>query len=395
MWQSGKATVLTAMMLATPVVADSVTTTNGGDNFTAGSTVTQSYDADGDVFATGEVVTISGMSVGDVHAAGMDLDIETDTAADLYAAGATVTIGANVAEDVTAMAYSLRLSSNAAVGGNARLLGRAVVIDAPLGGALTAAAGELTLNSVVQGDAMITADTIHFGPDAQILGRLVYSSDDELDIPERVIPADRVRFEELDQGLMRDEIRRTWDEIDMPMLPSFISVFSAFLIALAFFVVIGSIFLSFAPKPIARMRREIAARPGHIFLLGILGLSVLFGLVPITALTIIGIPFVPFAILLIILAWTLGYLLAAYAVAMRVMILMGGPRDPSLLIRLAILVAAVCVVTLLNFIPFVGWIINYTLVLLGTGAMTSALFSWMIGNPGYTLDADMKSVEPE
>lgn len=389
------ATVLAAMVLATPLGAQTVSTSNGGDHFTAGSTITQTYDATGDIFTAGEVVTISGRSGGDVHVAGMDLDVGTNADADLYAAGATVTIRANVADDVTAMGYSIRLSPNAAVGGNARLLGRSVVIDAPIAGALTAAAGEVTLNSIVRGDVRITAEKISFGPDAQILGQLVYASEDEMRIPERVIPADRVRHEVWTKGPMWDEMRRSWEDAEMPMLPTFMTLFSAFLITLAFFVVIGSIFLTFAPGPVSRMRREIADRPGHVFLLGILGLSMLFGLVPITALTIIGIPFVPFAVLLIVVAWTLGYLLAAYAIAMRVMGWMGGPANPALLIRLLVMAVAVCTVTLLNFIPFVGWIINYTLVLLGIGGMTSALFNWLIGNPGYALDADMKPIETE
>jgi hypothetical protein len=47
----------------------------------------------------------------------------------------------------------------------------------------------------------------------------------------------------------------------------------------------------------------------------------------------------------------------------------------------------------LNFIPFVGWVANYTLVLLGIGAMIRALFFYFIGNPGLALDVDMKPIE--
>jgi hypothetical protein len=46
-----------------------------------------------------------------------------------------------------------------------------------------------------------------------------------------------------------------------------------------------------------------------------------------------------------------------------------------------------------NFIPFVGWVANYTLVLLCIGAMTRALFLYFIGNPGLALDVDMKPIE--
>ena len=57
---------------------------------------------------------------------------------------------------------------------------------------------------------------------------------------------------------------------------------------------------------------------------------------------------------------------------------------------LVVLAVAVTLITLLNFIPFLGWVANYTLVLLGIGAMTSAIFEWMIGNIGYSRDVEMK-----
>lgn len=393
MMKSILSAVMLALTVAVPLQAQTVTTTNGGDSFTAGTTVQRSYDTSGDVFAAGEVVKAGGVVRGDLHAAGMDVDIATNTGADLYAMGAVVTISAAVGEDVSAMGYSVRLAGDAAIGGNARFLGRTVIIDGPIEGALTLAAAEVTLNGAIAGDVSIAADQIAFGPEAVILGQLTYASDRELNIPERVIPADRVRFEAIDGNPVWNEIRDNWDDYELPVMPSFVSIFAAFLVTLAFFMVIGGIFLTFTPKPVASMRREIADRPGQIFLLGILGLSMLFGLVPITALTIVGLPFVPFAMLLILVAWTLGYILAAYAIAVRLLIGLGGPEKPSLLVRLLVLAFAVCLVTLLNFIPFVGWVVNYTLVLLGIGAMTSALFNWLIGNPGYAYDVDMKPIE--
>jgi hypothetical protein len=387
-------TVAAALMLsATIASAETFTHTNGGDSFTAGAGVSQTYDADRDVFAAGDVVTTRGRIAGDMHVAGMDVNVDATTGADLYAMGATVGIRADVAEDLTAMGYSVRLSTGSVVAGNARMIGRAITVDGSVIGALSAIGAEVTVNGTIDGDAWIVADDIRFGPDAQILGRLVYSTDTPLDIPETVITQDRVRYEEWEGNPALAEMRRTWEHAEMPILPTFISLFSAFLITLAFFIAIGAIFLALTPKTIAKMRREIAGRPGHIFLLGILGLSMLFGLIPITALTIVGLPFVPIALLLIFLAWTLGYVLAAYAIAVRIFLGIGGAENPSLLIRLTVLALAICIVTLLNFIPFVGWVINYSLVLLGIGAMTSALFNWLIGNPGYALDADMQPIK--
>ncbi len=393
MWSLKIITVVAAFALTTASEAQTMSASNGGDSFAAGTTVTETYGAAGDVFAAGEIVSIAGVADGDVHVAGMDVNVDTETESDLYAMGATVTIGSNVAEDVTAMGYSVRLTSAAVVNRNARFLGRSVIIDGTVAGALSVASAEVTLNAPIGGDVRLAAEKISFGPNARIDGVLTYSAERPISIPERVISADRVQFEVLINRPMWQEMRETWDDVEMPILPTFVTLLSAFIVTLAFFILIGGIFLTFTPKHVASMRREITERPGHIFLLGILGLSMLFGLVPITALTIVGIPFVPFALLLIIVAWTLGYVLAAYAIAMRATLALGGPSDPSILVRLSVLAVAVCLVTLLNFIPFVGWVVNYTLVLLGIGAMASALFNWLIGNPGYAYDIDMKPIE--
>jgi hypothetical protein len=141
------------------------------------------------------------------------------------------------------------------------------------------------------------------------------------------------------------------------------------------------------------MRRSIADAPGQILLLGVIGLSMLFGMVPITAMTIVGIPFVPVVVLAIVVAWTLGYALGAYSVAMRIWAALGGSEAPSNIARLLVLAGAIIFVALLNFIPFVGWVANFTLVLLGIGAMTRAIFQSMLGNPDVALDVDLKPLE--
>lgn len=93
-----------------------------------------------------------------------------------------------------------------------------------------------------------------------------------------------------------------------------------------------------------------------------------------TVLTLIGLPFVPFALLLILIAWTLGYLLAAYAIARRVLAAFSGPEEPVLAMKLLTVAVAIVTIAVLNFIPFVGWVVNCTLVLLDAGAMTAGAF---------------------
>jgi hypothetical protein len=382
---------LACLALAGPGLAQDVSRVHGGDTYTAAEAVTQTMTATGDVFAAGSVITTSGSASGDIHAAGYDVNISTNTGGDLYAAGSSVTINAPVGEDITAAGFSVRSSATASVAGNLRFFGRTLTIEGPIEGALTAFGGTVHLNAPVSGDAWIVAETVTYGPDARIDGTLILSTEDSTSVPERVIPDARITVEEWDSGKMYREFDRSWEAVDMPMLPTWMSMFSAFLISAIFLLVLAAIFLTFAETRVEKMRRRVTRQPLQTFVLGVIGLSALFGMVPITALTIIGIPFVPFALLAILVAWTLGYLLAAYAVARRVLTAFDASEDPSLLMKLVTVALAICVVAILNFIPFVGWVVNYTLVLLGVGAMTAGLLSVWVTDPDPAVELDMRT----
>lgn len=363
------------------------TVTSGEDQFTVGASYQKQYDAVHDIFAVGNVVSASGSIAGDAHIVGYDVEVGALTGADLYAIGATVRVAADVADDLNVMGYSVQLESGATVGGNARMLGQTVKIDGVVAGTLTASGAEIFVNGLIEGDALLYASRITFGSDAKITGQLTYASKHPVQIPEDVIDGGRVTIDNRHFAGWQEQINDNWDQMEMPAFPTTLALFKGFLISLMFFTAIGALFLTFVPKRVSALRQLITDEPGRTFLLGILGLSVLFGLVPISALTIIGIPFVPFAVLLILLAWTLGYILAAYAVGMRVMTAFNGPEDPSMLVRLTIMAVAISIVGALNFVPFVGWVVNYSLVLLGVGAMTYSLLNRMVGGVGIDSEA--------
>ena len=383
---------LSALALsAAPSLAEQVSREHGGDTYLAGEAVTETLAATGDVFAAGSVVTTTGTTSGDTHVAGYDVAVGTQTGGDLYAAGSSVNIDAAVGDDITAAGFSVRSTASAVTQGNVRLFGRTLTIEGPVVGALTAFGGTVHLNAPVSGDAWIAAETLSFGPNARIDGNLTLSADDDVVVPADVIPAARITREEWNTREMYREFDRSWDAVEMPLLPVWLSLFSAFLISTIFLLLLAAIFLTFMSERVDKMRRRVTRQPLQTFLLGVIGLSALFGMVPVTALTVIGLPFVPFALLLIIVAWTLGYLLAAYAIAYRLWVAFDGGDTPSMVMRLVMIALAIVVVAVLNFIPFVGWVVNYTLVLLGVGAMTAAMLSVFITDPDPALDVDMQN----
>lgn len=378
--------------LSTVCTAETVSTRTGGDSFIAGAQISQAVDSVGDAFVAARSANITGATQGDLHVSGFDVSVGTDVFQDLYAAGGTVVIRSTVGQDISAAAFSLRTERSSLTQGNARLMGNSVTIDGPVAGALSVMGRDVILNAAIAGDVRVLAQTLSFGPDAVVGGTLTYSTEEEMTVPERVAPADRVRFEPVSTARVWEE----WDDVrrEMPALPTFMSLMFGFAISLLFFLALGALMLSFMPKRLSRMRRSIADAPGQTFLLGVIGLSMLFGMIPIVALTLVGLPFVPIVLLAIVVVWTLGYALGAYSVAMRLWLgIGGGAAEPSNIARLLVLAVAIICVALLNFIPFVGWVVNYTLVLLGIGAMTRAVFLSMIGNPDVALDVDMKPIE--
>ncbi|HEY9040135.1 MAG TPA: hypothetical protein VIN05_14475 [Roseovarius sp.] len=379
-----------------PVAAQTSERVHGGDTFVSAPTVGQTFSANRDVFAVGNVIAAKGAAKGDMHLVGFDVDQEATVGGDLWAAGMSVTLAAAIAGDAAATGFSVRNTPNAPIGGNAIMIGNTVTIDGPVTGALTGFGRNVVLNAQIEGDAWLMGENISFGPDAVIAGQLVYSAEQPISVPERVISQDRIRFEKAQPRHIASQIREGWKNVEYPVLPAFMSLFAAFLVSLAFFIALAAIFQSFLPKPLHRMQTSIVARPGQVFLSGVIGLSMLFGMVPIIALTVFGLPLVPIVVLAIVAVWTLGYALGAYAVAQRLLLAFGDTDErPSYLIRLVAFAMVLIGVAVLNFIPFLGWIANYTLVLLGIGAMTEAVFNRIIGNPGVTLDVDMKPMDDQ
>lgn len=374
--------VFLVVAAVSPLGAETVLQTNGTDTFIAGSSGLPELQAPGDVFASGGALVTKGRVAGDAHVAGFDLDLEADVAGDLYAAGAAVTLRAPVGGDLSIMGFSLRTADTAVTTGNTRMLGSTITIDGDIGGALTATGGEITLNAAVSGDALLQGGTIIFGPRARISGRLTYSAPEAVTIPAEVIPAAKVVYRKTSPLMDRFEHMRDWGEDwagrDMPALPSTLALISAFLVTVGFLVLLGGALLALAPRRCVALRLMATQRPALMVLLGVLGLATLLGLVPVTAMAVIGLPFVPIVLLAILVIWTLGYIFAAYVVALRLYRALGGREEPGLAGQIVLLGSAVLVFSLLNFVPVLGWMVNFLLVLFGIGALSTGILRTLV-----------------
>ncbi|NNL35825.1 MAG: hypothetical protein HKP35_08405 [Silicimonas sp.] len=354
-------------------LADTTPVEIGGDLFLSGDA--PEVAAERDVFAVGLSTALSGSVDEDAHAVGFSVEVDANTDGDLYAAGGSVSVRGAVGSDLNVTGGTIRTHGSSRTGGNARISGGSVSIEGPIDGALIASGGEIYLNAPIGGDARLSGARIRFGSEASVAGRLTYSTGEPIDIPESVADPSRVTFEKMafSDAFGSDENGWDWPRgPDMEIGAG--AVFGALAATIGSFLLVGAIFLAFAPALVSRMRKGVLARPGKTALAGLIGLSILIGCIPILAMTLVGIPLVPIAILATVIVWYLGYVLGAYALGMGVARGIGMQEDPSILSRLGVLAVTALVAALLNFIPILGWLANFAIVILGVGAMTFVLF---------------------
>ena len=360
-------------LAATAGLADPQPFRNGDDLFLSGLSASETLAAPRDVLAAGATVTLRGTVAEDTHVAGFDVEIEAATGGSVYAAGATVILRGTIGQDLSATGFTLRTTPGAVTTGNARLSGGVLTIEGPVTGALTASGGEVVLNAAIGGDVVLAAGSLRFGPSAKIGGTLRYFASAPVVIPASVIAPDRVTFVEMKLTEQFQDMGKMMGRDGFPAMPGARAIFVGFAVTPGFLLLLGAAFLALLPNPVEALRKSALARPGRCLVAGFLGLACLFGLTPVSAMTILGLPLVPIVLLAILVLWTLAYLLAVYSLALRLLQMVGGSAESGIWGRISALVVGVVGVALLNFIPFLGWMINLALVFWGLGAMVLLL----------------------
>jgi hypothetical protein len=122
-----------------------------------------------------------------------------------------------------------------------------------------------------------------------------------------------------------------------------------------------------------------AVRPVRRFGLGILAFASVVGLVPLAAVTVIGLVLVPFVLVFAFVAGSLGYLAGVYLIGSAIV----GRITPlrSTAIRVEALAVSLVIAALLVTIPFLGWLITMAIVAYGFGVVAALLIMrWSAGD---------------
>ena len=351
-------TVLVAGLFAMPAWADEDTAafSFGGDLFHAGRSVSHDAADTDDLFMAGERVAGKTGITGSAHLAGRKVDMEGAVGGDAYLVGEEVTLRGDVSGDAT---LAGRAVSVAGVGGDLRIAGSELQLSGEIGGYAMVAGEEIEFDAVIGGDVSLAARNVNWGSAALISGQLIVFEEElgELEVPERVVSSDRVE-------------RREIEEWEGPRPPSWRRAFGGFLLGVIVVAALAALIAALVPERLAEMRRQILARPFHTLWLGFLMQSTVIGAGVLFAMTIIGLLLAPAMLVLALVGGFAGYVVAAYAFGVGLMLAFGRQEPNSIGERSMAAGIGALSAGIIGLIPFLGWLFVLALVLAGLGAIT-------------------------
>lgn len=333
------------------------------DIYKAGGSVQIAADVEGDVVVAGGVLSIANSVAEDVLAAGGMVNITANTGDDIRAAGGAVSIIGNVGHDLAAAGGFVNLESTSTVGGQAWLAGGIVNVAGNVIHDLKVTGGQVKLMGTVGGDVEIYANSIVIEPDAVIKGKLSYKAPSEAAVHASAVIEGSIERQEFDF----DNIE-TWGEELAGSLLFYLSLaLSAILLFLAY------------PQSSANVLERLEEAPFRSLGLGLLVLIV----TPIVAIllfvSVVGLPLGIIALTLYFAALIVGLLVGVIWVGDVGSRFLGQMPDQSKWIRVWSIIAAAIVLLLIGFIPYVGGLVFFVVLLLGIGSLKLQAYRLYVG----------------
>ena len=330
-----------------------------------------------DLYLVGARVALDSAVEGDVNASGGRIRIDADVANDVGALGGFVSVGGRVGDDVrvaggrvdvdaliggdlVAGAYRVAVQPGAAVAGNALITGTEVSLAGRVAGDVTMTADSARIGGDIGGDLDVDAEELAILSGARVAGDLIYRGEATI-APDAVIGGDIVRHLR-DSGVLEDSSV-------VALVSESIGV--GWLIGL---VAAGALLLVAFPESLAGAIRNMQEAAWRSFTYGLLILLAAPVVIFLCVVVVIGIP----------LAFALGaayaaslfvaYLTAAFWIGDHGLRLVGrvDPRHRGW--RIVSLLGALVALSVLGWIPFVGWLVTLLALSLGLGGWALQMF---------------------
>jgi cytoskeletal protein CcmA (bactofilin family) len=413
---------LLSLSLATPArafdgrSADTVNIAAGevvnDDLYVSAQTFTMDGTVNGDLLAAGNTLTINGTVDGDVMAAGETVIINGIVTGDVRIAGGALFVGKNakITGDIIAMGASLEMRKGSSNGRDVLFMGGQALLAGDTGRNLKAFTGALQILGSIAGDVETeVGDRENAGPTpslylphsaiplpnvppgltidpaAKIGGKLIYTSNTELNLPGSVVAGG---IEHLKPVVHPEDVVKTLTPAER-FATGLFDALRRMVTLVLFGLILGWLFPAFLKNAAGRLQQSPLPALGWgvvswgafffavlvILVATVLG-AIIFGMLTLGGITasIVWLGILSLSILI------MGFVLASAYVAQIVISLLGGKL---LLARIKPdwvdhkvwpLLIGVIIFATLAALPVIGWLVNLLAILFGLGAL------WMLGS---------------
>jgi cytoskeletal protein CcmA (bactofilin family) len=324
-----------------------------------GGNISNGGKVNGDLVLGGGNISVTGPVSQDVLAGGGTVSILSDVGGDVRIGGGNIQILGKVGNDVVVGGGQTQISG--AVGGDIVWAGGTLVVNGPVAGKLQLTGGQVTINSHVSGNVTFTGTDLTLGKGAVIDGTLDYTAAKEAVIEEGAMVKGKTTYTE-----KKSPVGNPISEKGIIAILSALFL-GKFLASLLFALVLG---LAFKRCSLAIISNATA----HPFIeigRGLITLIVLPIASIIALITILGIPF---GVLGLLIFGALCLAASAFAsVLLGTLVHKQFYKPEEYQLTWKTVLVGVLTFSLLGFIPLLGGIAKFVLVLLALGSLTKVI----------------------
>jgi len=347
---------------ATTVLGDSTVTIPATDTIDDDLVVTADSfvldgDAELDVLAFARDVEINGNVGGSVNVAASSVTIRGHVDGSVRIAAGTVTIDGTVNGDVVVVGGTTTVEPGGVLRGSLTVHGGTLTTRGTVSGDVTGTMERLTIDGPIRGDVNVRVSDLNVEPGAAVTGNLTYVSGSDADVSNDATVS----------GTIERETIAPWG-ID----GSFHGRFFSPLVRTLWMLVAGAAVIAFAPRLASALDRNMR-RPLALFIAGAVALIAIPALALALAISVVGLPASLILIALYLIALYLSQYVVGQRLG--TLILPNGWNDGSRGFLLLSMTIGVLLLSLLRYlpIPFVGSAIDLIITVGGLGAMVLLL----------------------
>jgi len=311
-----------------------------GDLVVAGGTIIIDNDVEDSLFVAGGTITIRSNVGRHLRVAGGSISISGHIKGDLFVAGGTITISHDTVVEGGTYISGQSVTIDGILNGEAKINGNTIVINGKTG-SLTTSSSTITLNN----DTEIRGNFTHTGPSkpiidsaAKITGETVYN------------PLKSGRFAELAEALTLSFLLRLLG-----------AMLLAWLLARLFPLTTGKMIVQGIARPLSNIGLGLLfflAGPLVVLALGI---------------SLVGLPISGVLFSLWLLIFIIGLTVGKLTVG--VWLIKALTREKEYKVDYQAIVAGILLVTLIGYVPIIGWLISALVFLLGLGTTAQAVWT--------------------